>query len=101
MQAESLPSEPPRKPPVFSLGKFHGQRSLASYSPWGGKKLGMTDGLIHTHRNLFKKTGQIKGTFHARMDIIKKEMVLTEPNKSRRDSGEVARIPRRTIQKRS
>ena len=22
-------------------------------------------------RNLFKKTGEIKGTFHARMDIIK------------------------------
>ena len=23
--------------PVFSLGKFHGQKSLAGYSPWGRK----------------------------------------------------------------
>ena len=25
--------------PVFLLGKFHGQRSLAGYSPWGFKSL--------------------------------------------------------------
>ena len=24
--------------PVFLLGKFHGQRSLAGYSPWGSKE---------------------------------------------------------------
>ena len=24
--------------PVFLLGKFHGQRSLVGYSPWGGKE---------------------------------------------------------------
>ena len=24
--------------PVFLSGKSHGQRSLAGYSPWGGKK---------------------------------------------------------------
>ena len=24
--------------PVFLPGKFHGQRSLAGYSPWGGKE---------------------------------------------------------------
>ena len=24
--------------PVFSLGKFHGQRSLVGYSPWGHKE---------------------------------------------------------------
>ena len=24
--------------PLFLLGKFHGQRSLADYSPWGGKE---------------------------------------------------------------
>ena len=23
--------------PIFFPGKFHGQRSLADYSPWGGK----------------------------------------------------------------
>ena len=32
--------------PVFLPGKFHGQRSLLEYSPWGHKETGMTE---HTH----------------------------------------------------
>ena len=28
---------------VFLPGKFHGQRSLVVYSPWGGKELDMTE----------------------------------------------------------
>ena len=32
--------------PVFLLGKFHEQRSLAGYSPWGPKELDMTE---HRH----------------------------------------------------
>ena len=32
--------------PVFLSGKFHEQRSLEGYSPWGHKKLDMTK---HTH----------------------------------------------------
>ena len=35
--------------PVFLLGELHGQRSLAGYSPWGGKKSDMTEWLTHTH----------------------------------------------------
>ena len=31
---------------VFLPGKFHGQRSLAGYSPWGHKASGTTE---HTH----------------------------------------------------
>ena len=31
--------------PVFSPGKFHGQRSLVSYSPWGHKESDMTEQL--------------------------------------------------------
>ena len=31
--------------PVFLPGKLHGQRSLAGYSPWGGKELDMTEWL--------------------------------------------------------
>ena len=35
--------------PIFSPGKFHGQRSLAGYNPWGHKELDMTDLLsMHT-----------------------------------------------------
>ena len=33
--------------PVLLLGEFHGQRSLASYSPWGCKELDMTEQLTH------------------------------------------------------
>jgi len=29
--------------PVFLPGEFHGQRSLAGYSPWGYKKSDMTE----------------------------------------------------------
>ena len=31
--------------PVFLPGEFHGQRSLAGYSPWGCKELDMTEQL--------------------------------------------------------
>ena len=33
--------------PVLLPGKFHGQRSLAGYSPWGHKELDTTE---HTGR---------------------------------------------------
>ena len=29
--------------PVFLLGEFNGHRSLAGYSPWGCKELGLTE----------------------------------------------------------
>ena len=29
--------------PVFLFGKFHGQRSLAGYSPWGYRESDMTE----------------------------------------------------------
>ena len=38
--------------PVFSPGKFHGQRSLIGYSPWGGKESDMTDQLGTNDDNL-------------------------------------------------
>ena len=31
--------------PVFWLGKFHGQRNLVGYRPWGHKKSDMTERL--------------------------------------------------------
>ena len=48
-------------------------------------------------RDLFKKTGYIKGTFHARMGMIKdrNSKDLTEAEE------DAARIHRRTVQKRS
>ena len=34
--------------PVFLPRKSHGERSLAGYSPWGGKELDMTEQLTHS-----------------------------------------------------
>ena len=43
-QEGSLEEEVATQPTlVFLPGKFHGQRSLAGYSPWGHKQLGMTE----------------------------------------------------------
>ena len=33
--------------PVFLPGEFHGQRSLAGYSPWGHKESDMTEATEH------------------------------------------------------
>ena len=41
---------------VFLPGEFHGQRSLAGYSPWGRKELDTTE---HTH--VFMRRGQKRG----------------------------------------
>ena len=39
--------------PVFLPGKFHGQRSLASYGPWGGKESDTTERLSREQHLLF------------------------------------------------
>ena len=38
--------------PVFLPGESNGQRSLASYSPWGHKESDTTEQLTHTHTQL-------------------------------------------------
>ena len=40
---------------LFLTGKSHGQRSLAGYSPWGRKELGMTETKHHTTCVVFKE----------------------------------------------
>ena len=43
--------------PLFLLGKFHGQRTLAGYSPWDYKELDMPECAhthTHTHTSVFK-----------------------------------------------
>ena len=44
--------------PVFLPGEFHRQRSLAGYSPWGGKESDMTERL-----SLSQKLEDYKGAF--------------------------------------
>ena len=36
--------------PVLLPGKSHGQRSLAGYSPWGGKESATTEATVHAHK---------------------------------------------------
>ena len=50
-------------------------------------------------RDLFKKIRDTKGTFHAKMGLIKDRN--GRPNRSKRYEEEAARIHRRTIQQRS
>ena len=38
-----------------SLENPHGQRSLAGYSPWGGKESDMTEQLSRAHRKFEKQ----------------------------------------------
>ena len=39
--------------PVFLPAEFHGQRSLADYSPWGSKESDMTKWLTHKHMIIY------------------------------------------------
>ena len=43
--------------PVFLPGEFHGQRSLAGYSPRGHTEPDMTRGTVHTHISKISKSG--------------------------------------------
>ena len=49
-------------PPVFLPGKFHGQRNLAGYSPWGLKESDMTEhGPVFHHPHEESSVGLTKG----------------------------------------
>ena len=41
---------------VFLPGKFHGQRNLVGYSPWGRKKSHRTECTL-THRPIYERLG--------------------------------------------
>ena len=42
--------------PVFLPGEFHGQRSLAGYSPWDCKESDTTEQLTHNYRKMTVET---------------------------------------------
>ena len=48
-------------PPEFLSGEFHGQRSLAGYSPWDHKESDMTERLTSTHILYIKFTFEQHG----------------------------------------
>ena len=46
--------------PVFLPGESHGQRNLASYSPWDCKESDTTEGLTHTHTHTHTHTQSVQ-----------------------------------------
>ena len=46
------PLEKEMTTPIFLPEEFHGQKSLAGYSPWGRKESDMTEQLSLTHSGL-------------------------------------------------
>ena len=59
--------------PVFLPGRFHGQRSLVGYSPWGHKRVGHNLGTEHNNNNIIGTTVSFSytspspcGSLHAR-----------------------------------
>ena len=61
--------------PVFLPGKFHGQRSLVGYSPWGHNESDTTEHTrvhthTHTYRYLLSDYGVPSRTRHHEGDII-------------------------------
>ena len=47
--------------PVFLPGKFHGQKILAGYSPWGRKELNIAE---HTHTHIYIYIHSFSDSFH-------------------------------------
>ena len=57
-------------PVLFLPGKFHAQRSLASYSPQGRKELDMTEQLsMHAHTHSSKHTNEESETTSAKFKL--------------------------------
>ena len=46
---------------VFLPGKFHGQRSLAGYGPWGHKESTTTEATDHACMHTCRQGGILKG----------------------------------------
>ena len=63
--------------PVFLLGKFHGQRSLAGYSPWGCKESDTTEQL-HSLHSLFFRPIKLETHLQLQHIIIKKTSLVAQ-----------------------
>ena len=57
--------------PVFLPGESQGRWSLIGCRLWGCTELDTTEATSSSSRDLFKKIGDTKGTFHAKMVTIK------------------------------
>ena len=63
--------------PVFLPGEFHGQRSLAGYSPWGRIESDATDRITHTRQNTESySNGSSKKTFNTETTYKSMGMII-------------------------
>ena len=56
--------------PIFSPGKFHGQRSLMGYSPWGHKESDTTNRLTPTNTQWQHTPVFLPGKFHGQRSLM-------------------------------
>ena len=59
--------------PVFLLGRFHGQRSLAGDSPRGHKESDMTEGLSTEQHGELEEVNTGKGQGRGGVELVKKK----------------------------
>jgi len=65
-------------------GEFHGQRSLAGYSPWGHKESDRTERPTHTHKRLLP--AELVAT-SPRYNVNKKAYSPAEETETKREEG--------------
>ena len=80
MRVEKIPWRRAWQPtPVFLPGKFHGQRSLAGYSPWDCKELDVTECThvyTHTHTHTHTHTPTRDNSALVSILLIKYKLLL-------------------------
>ena len=93
--------------PIFLPGKFHGQRSLVSFSPWSCKEWDMTEQLTQTHiigySNIKEKSYSIRNNRRTKMFAAAKSLqscpTLCDPIDSSPPGSPVPGIPQeRTLE---
>ena len=78
MRVEKIPWRRAWQPtPVFLPGKFHGQRSLAGYSPWDCKELDVTECThVYTHTHTHTHTHTRDNSALVSILLIKYKLLL-------------------------
>ena len=63
--------------PVFLPGEFHGQRSLASYSPWGHKESDTTERLTLLLLHRWRPRGRVETEYYSQKQTCSNQKLLT------------------------
>ena len=68
--------------PLFLLGKFHGQRNLAGYSPWGHKESDTTEATWHINICIIDKQ---QGVLYSTENYIQYFVIVYNRKESRKE----------------